>query len=136
MDKKLLLYGRDQVKKGASPESLRFKLLSAGWPEKDVDDLVKQVYSVDSLKKKLVIGLSVLAVLVFLLVMILVGRQPEPVAKTESVNISKGCQNVVDDLEKDSCYRYLVKTGFECESLSEDVERSFCYRALDSVLLG
>lgn len=148
MDKNLLRYGRDQAKKGASAESLRFKLLQAGWSDAKIDEVIKEVYTVDSVRRKVFFSIVVLFVVLFIGVMVYAfvlpnsGLQTPPNIKLQQppkTNINptpavQSCASMNSDLAKDSCYQKEVDAGFDCTTLTSETEKAFCYRALDNKL--
>jgi len=140
MDKNLLRYGRDQARKGASAESLRFKLLQAGWSDAKIDEVIKEVYIVDSTRRTVFSTIAVLFVVLFVVVMVYAfllpnsGLQPSPKTNVNPTPIVQSCASMSSDLAKDSCYQKEVDAGFDCTTLTSETEKAFCYRALDNKL--
>jgi hypothetical protein len=144
---KLSEFVREQIKNGVKPDELRAHLVSNGWKDSDVDSAIRGNLG----KKKrsrimfVLIGVILVGILTMVLVSIAKNTTPEDVPPgVNNVNSAvvevksspaDACLIKEDSIEKDECYKTLLKTEFDCESLEDNIEYTYCIRAYEDANL-
>jgi hypothetical protein len=153
MDKKLLSYVREQIARGVNINILRNDLVSRGWSLKEIQTVIKHIYSNSHKDNKkqyhahhgaamIMLVFIVMALLGVILIVALWPRE-EPVPRQVNIPITRqdlsqenSCVNIEDALEKDRCYQELFNQNYDCEIIKENDEKNFCYRSKENYLLG
>ncbi|MFA6073259.1 MAG: hypothetical protein WC758_04050 [Candidatus Woesearchaeota archaeon] len=144
---KLSEFVSEQLKKGVKPQEMREHLIMNGWHKDEVD------YTINSAIHKRIrhrilyaaIGLIVLGGLILSLFSVANNlfneTTPTPTPNippqdlTPVVSNSQGCLDKDTSLEKDECYKNLLRAGFKCDDLTEEIENVYCYRAFEELSL-
>lgn len=142
---KLPAFVKEQIASGVSPAELKTHLISNGWKEQDVDAAIRSAQGATT-KNRVFIGLAAVF-LVGILVLILVSfaknneqpvpanNHPAPDNQQISLQTQNSCSSIDSSIEKDACYKNILKTGFDCETLSDLVEKTYCQRAYEDITI-
>jgi hypothetical protein len=134
----------EHLKQGVKPAEMKNHLISNGWNAQEVDNAIAQATGAKTKKKILFAFVGVILVAILALVLISMTRVSPPPAVAPSGNINaalgqtktpQDCSIIDSGMEKDECYKTLIKTGLDCETLEDNVEFTYCSRAYENVML-
>lgn len=144
---KLSEFVSEQIRGGANPNELKAHLVGNGWKESDVNIAINEVLG-KRRRSRLLFGLLGI-VLVGILALVLISiaknasegetpKQNNPTGGLETLKTeipSETCASKEDSIEKDECYKTILKSGFECGSLPSGVEQTYCIRAYEELYI-
>ena len=152
---KLSQFVNEQIKNGADPTELKAHLAKNGWNERDVNTALANATGRSTRRKIafIMVGIIVVAVLVYGLISIVNTTKSVPTTpdnnnvkgnpninsnsqdmKTNTPSI-QGCSDKDDSIDKDSCYKTLLKNGFDCKTLTDSIELTSCNRANEELVI-
>ncbi|MGV8169479.1 MAG: hypothetical protein ACP5N3_05470 [Candidatus Nanoarchaeia archaeon] len=145
---KLSEFADEQIRKGEKPSELKNHLLRNGWKEDEVDSAVRGAVN-RKIKRRVfvaVAGLLIIAILVFSLVSLAKNTKQEPLDKPSTPSQPKtdlkpstqgngACSEIESSIEKDDCYKQLLRNGYDCQRLTNDIELTYCNRAYEEIML-
>ncbi len=149
---KLTQFVNEQIKSGADPTELKAHLAKNGWNDKDINTAIANATG-RSTRRKIafaMVGIIIVAILVYSLISLVNTTTHIPNTQTNNTNHNintntqdlktntpsvQGCSDKEDSMEKDSCYKLLLKNGFECNTLTDSIESTSCTRANEELML-
>lgn len=142
-NKNLKKFIRQQALRGQDPNQLRQGLLLNGWEQKEVDNIISEVYGFKKKVKKTSVIIILILIIIFSISLLLLFKelfytdivQEPPTRNGQQPIIDDSCASINDITLKEDCYLEEIKQGFGCEDLTNE-ETFFCNRVLESYLIG
>ncbi|MGV8162017.1 MAG: hypothetical protein ACP5N2_01635 [Candidatus Nanoarchaeia archaeon] len=147
---KLSEFVKEQISRGTNVSEIKVHLLANGWSESDVNLAINNATG-GKMRKNIIIaavGILIIGILVFSLVSLAKNIKPVPavpVTPTEVIPPAQdltpittsvgGCAEKESSIEKDECYKQILKTGFDCRKLTNKVELTYCNRAYEDLMI-
>lgn len=141
---KLDQFVEENLKRGVSTYEMKSHLLANGWRESEVDNAINSATGKKA-KKRIIYSLGGI-IIVAILALVLVSMAkidvppviPNPGNGTTTLKNTdnvEGCANEDYSMDKDTCYKKFVESGFDCETLEDNIEYTYCTRAYEETLL-
>jgi len=144
---KLSSFVHEQIKSGVSPTEIKSHLVQNGWKESDVNSAINDATG-KTLRNRIivaVVGIIIVGILALSLISLTkTPTQPVDVPQTPNNPIDTltpsnpsvdSCVGKDSSLEKDECYKQLLKTGYDCRKLVDEIELIYCNRAYEDIML-
>jgi hypothetical protein len=143
---KLSNFVHEQIKSGVSSAEIKSHLLQNGWNEKEANAAIN--YATGKTLRNRIIIAAVGVVIIGILILSLVSLTKNPLPPTPTKPIpnnpvvlqpnnptADGCAGKESSVEKDECYKQLLKTGYDCRKLTDEIELTYCNRAYEDIML-